>query len=207
MNLSNLPWPAIMVAIGSAIAIVGAFWGAIEQGKSERKIGELQEKNAQLSEDIQFYLKGGDSYPLVTYLEGLTPNSTKDHVTGIIGIQGDYPLFDLSFNHHEVSLDELLNTKEKEVSISEIRQSTSKSQKNSLSVRLANAITPEISSHVGTYQFTGNEIKCLRFNTYTRHANYCQRTLLGRKKTGEWNMIYYEVTKTFTQKGKKLMKL
>ena len=34
-------------------------------------------------------------------------------------------------------------------------------------------------------------------------ANFCQRTLLARKATGEWNLIYYEVSKTFTNKGKK----
>jgi len=80
--------PQLLIFAGSFIAIVGAAWSSLEDGKKDDTIINLAQKNSELSTQVNNILTGEGSYPEV--IMGFGRGS--DHGIPTIGLQGQYAI-------------------------------------------------------------------------------------------------------------------
>lgn len=88
----SIPTPAIVVAIGAVIAVIGAFWASVEQSRSQKQLSGKNEEIANLNRQIAQTITGGDSYCYVEF----SHNAGFDYPFLKLIQVGDYPLYDIS---------------------------------------------------------------------------------------------------------------
>src|SRR5680860_526992 len=80
--------PQLLIFAGSFMAIAGAFWSSLEDGKKDDRIINLAQKNSELSTQVNNILTGEGSYPEVAFGFG------RGSLYGVptITLQGDYAI-------------------------------------------------------------------------------------------------------------------
>jgi hypothetical protein len=103
--LGLLGWPAIFIAVGGLLSVVGALFAARQRAEYERVLRQKAEENAELTRQVAASVTGGDTF---AYLQPL-PTDSEDSVTLLLTRDGDYPLYDVEVRiGDQARVDELI---------------------------------------------------------------------------------------------------
>ena len=103
----NIPWPQILIALGTVLAVIGAFWSALEQNDYDKNLQLLTKENASLNQTLLDQVTGGDTFPFIHYTPSGLHDSNPNTLDGLHELVGRMNLYDVSFSQKAVPSEKL----------------------------------------------------------------------------------------------------
>ena len=190
MTGSSIPWPSIVIALGSVLVLIGGFWAAIEQNTTTKKIEQLSSENQKLTTKLHETVTGGNSFPSFVYSRDLNNVDDPNKLSIYLYVNGNNPIFDVTLELADIT--------------GQLDHNSFPSIQDFINAFIAKIGTPLKGGTfvtgrvfpVGQVEMNNHDKEMIfRISAIARNGVFIQVTTLRRDSGGFWRMAHYKITK------------